>query len=288
MCWDYLTEYYKYWALYIGCIFAVAAINFVIKYALLGLAKFQKFATYTEEQMSTMIKLFTSMTINMILLVLMTNLNFQSEPFFEYIHNNVPLGKYIFSGSYTDFTRKWHMKVGVTLIVLMCVNVFWPQVMDVLFWVPWKKFNRACCTGGVVLQIDLNTYYEGYDFTLWDRYAYILSITYFVVTFSPGLPILMPLGAMFCFIIYWIDKMLLLRFYKKPPAYSSKINTKAFDILPYCILLHSILALFVYTSPDVYAQETSSTSSYISGQITTVYGGSSMSFLRRVLLPGSL
>ncbi len=270
--------------LYIGCILVVAVANFVIKYALLGLARFQKFATNTEEQMSTMIKLFASMTINMILLVLMINLNFQDVSFFKYIHDHVPLGQYIFSGDYADFTRKWHIKVGVTIIVLMCVNVFWPQVMDLLFFMPWKKCRRACCSSSVVLQSDLNEYYEGYEFTLWDRYAYILSITYFVVTFSPGLPMLMPLGALFCLIIYWIDKYMLLRFYKKPPAYTAKVNTKAFDILPYCVLLHSILALFVYTAPDVYAEDVTSTTAYISGTVSTVYGGATLSFMKRVSL----
>lgn len=172
------------------------------------MAKFQKFTSKTEEQMSTMTKLFASMTINMILLILMTNLNFQDNSFFKYIHDKVPLGNYIFNGSYTDFNRKWHLKVGVTIIILMCVTVFWPQITEILFWYPWKKCQRACCTRKVLLQTDLNEYYEGYEFTLWDRYAYIMTIMYFIIAFSPGLPLLYPLGMCFCALIYWIDKFL--------------------------------------------------------------------------------
>ncbi len=36
VCKNYLWDYYIYWILYIGCIFVVAAINLVMKYALLG------------------------------------------------------------------------------------------------------------------------------------------------------------------------------------------------------------------------------------------------------------
>jgi hypothetical protein len=226
----------------------------------------------------------------MILLILMTNLNFQDSSFFQYIQENVPLGRYVFRGHYNDFTRKWHLKVGVTIIILMIVTVFWPQISDLLFWVPWHYCRRACCTGSIVLQSDLNKYYEGYEFTLWDRYAYILTVIYFVITFSPGLPLLMPLGLLFCLVIYWIDKLMgklecdqvVLRHYKKPPAFTAKINTKAFDILPYCVLLHSILAIFVYTSPEIYPQSVDETSRYISGKVTTVYNGQYTGFAKRV------
>jgi len=281
VCDDFISEIYVYWVIYLGCIFSITVINFIIKYALLGLSKFQKFCTKTEEEQSAMVKLFSSMTINMILLILMTNLNLQGSVIFSTISDVIPFGKYIFSGDYTDFDRSWHLEVGVTIIIMMCMSVFWPQIMDFCFWVPLKRLGRLC-TGNIVLQQDLNEIYEGYDFTLWDRYSYILTIVFFVVTFSPGLPILMPLGAAFCFVIYWIDKWLLLRFYKKPPAFTCKINTKAFEILPYAILCHAIIALFVYTSPDIYPQEISEKVSMIAGQTAQIYDATPITILNRV------
>lgn len=185
---------------------SVAAINFIIKYALIGLAHFQKFTSRTEEEMSAMFKVFISMSLNMILLVIMTNLNFDSNSFFNYIHNNVPLGGYIFNGDYTDFSRNYYIKVGVTVIILMVINVLWPHVLDVIFWMPLRVCQRACCTGALVLQADLNEKFEGSEFSLWGRYSYILAIIYFIMAFSPGLPLLLPLGFGFCFVLYWIDK----------------------------------------------------------------------------------
>lgn len=181
-------------------------LNFIIQYTLILLSMFQKFVSKTEEETSAMFKVFLSMSINMILLVLMTNLDFSSSSFFEYIHRNVPLGQYVFNGSYTDFSRQYYLKVGVTIIILMVITVVWPHILDILFWMPFRSCQRCCCSGSIVLQADLNERYEGYNFSLWSRYAYTLTIVYFVMTFSPGLPLMFPLGAGFFTIIYWIDK----------------------------------------------------------------------------------
>lgn len=273
---------------------SVAILNFIMQYALIGLSMFQKFTSKTEEEMSAMFKVFLSMTINMILLVLMTNLDFSSSSFFAYIHTNIPLGNYIFNGTVTDFTRSYYLKVGTTIIILMAITVVWPHILDVFFWWPLRRCQQCCCTGSIILQADLNEKYEGYQFSLWSRYAYTLTIVYFVMTFSPGLPLMFPLGAAFFFFIYWIDKcmskllyfinLIVLRFYKKPPAFTTKINTRAFNILPYCVLLHAIISLFVYTNPEIYPQETSTSTTYVSGQVTTVYTGSYMSYGQRVFI----
>lgn len=75
-----------------------------------------------------------------------------------------------------------------------------------------------------------------------------------------------------------------MRFYKKPPAFTAKINTRAFEALPYAVLIHSIIALFVYTSPDVYPNNTTGSTQYVAGQITTVNIGAAMTFGQRVLI----
>ena len=47
-----------------------------------------------------------------------------------------------------------------------------------------------------------------------------LSVT---LVFSSALPILLPIGFVATQLFYHVDKLLLLRFYKKPPSYDAKL-----------------------------------------------------------------
>lgn len=73
-----------------------------------------------------------------------------------------------------------------------------------------------------------------------------------------------------------------MRFYKKPPAFTKKINKKAMDILPYAILVHSLLAIFIYGCPDIYAEKPDLTTKEIAGTLTEVYSSTTLTLGRRV------
>ena len=149
-----------------------------------------------------------SQTLNMCIIILIANLNLNGSVFITFIHNNVPGGQYFFRGLHPDFTRFWYVKVGMAILVLKTINLIWPQILSIVFMVPVCALRRILCAHKAVLQMDMNKYYEGLNINLWDRYASALSNVFFALTFCSGIPLLLPLQALYVVSQYWIDKAL--------------------------------------------------------------------------------
>jgi len=65
---------------------------------------------------------------------------------------------------------------------------------------------------------------------------------------SAGLPVLMPMAFIFMTWLYWTDKVLLLRLYKKPPAITSALLNPVVTFIPVACLLHSAFAVWCYSA----------------------------------------
>ncbi len=247
------------------------------------MSKFERFESQTAEELSKLWKFFVSACFNMILLTLLANLDFQRNAFFQGIHDHFPGGQYILSGKYDEFTRAWYLGVGDSILLLMLIQIVWPQVMDLLFWVPFKFIMRKCRGPKAILQSDLNEYYEGRNFELWDRYAYSLANVFFGLAFSSGLPLMYPLLLGYFLVRYWLDKILrmlspifspkiVLRFYKKPVAYGPTISRRAYHILPVAIIIHLLLSAFAFTTSEIFPHSIPAVqTTVVSGVTTRVY-----------------
>jgi hypothetical protein len=69
-------------------------------------------------------------------------------------------------------------------------------------------------------------------------------VLYVFVTmaFSGGIPILYAIAAVFFFVTYWVDKILLLKFYRKPPNYSIKMANGVAKWFKWALLMHFIVS----------------------------------------------
>jgi hypothetical protein len=55
--------------------------------------------------------------------------------------------------------------------------------------------------------------------------------------------------------MYWTDKFLILRHYRKPPLYGSDINEKVLIILPFAVVIHCGMSLYTYGSQSVFPKD---------------------------------
>lgn len=69
--------------------------------------------------------------------------------------------------------------------------------------------------------------------------------------FATGLPILYPIGFISIIFIYWTDKMLFLRLYKKPPLYDGDLADRALVMIKLSLLIHIILSIYIYSNNDI-------------------------------------
>ena len=74
-----------------------------------------------------------------------------------------------------------------------------------------------------MIQQEYEELYIGPEFSLDARLAQVISITWVTFMYSAALPIMFPMCVLNFIIIYWVDKWLLLRFYRTPKNYDDKI-----------------------------------------------------------------
>merc|ERR1712196_294041 len=73
--------------------------------------------------------------------------------------------------------------------------------------------------------------------------------------YSSGLPILNLVGAVYCFVSFWVDKYALLRYAVHPPQYDEMLVRRALKMLPYAALMHLALGLWLFANQMVFSSE---------------------------------
>ena len=93
--------------------------------------------------------------------------------------------------------------------------------------------------------------YVGPEFSLDARLAQIVAFTWTTFTYSSGLPIMYIITAVNFSIIYWIDKTLLLRFYRTPKNYDELSINFSLGQLYYAFLFHFVIGSLVYSNDQI-------------------------------------
>jgi len=95
-------------------------------------------------------------------------------------------------------------------------------------------------------QTEFNENFDGEEFELYDKYAQVLTTVFCCMLYASGMPILLLVGSIDMFMLYWADKISLLRVYATPPQYDESIAEMAVGIMPYAAWLHLIFGMWVY------------------------------------------
>jgi hypothetical protein len=205
-CSNYRSYFVGIWLLRFLGMGAVSLINTLLKYTIMGLIKLDNYMDNTSEETTKFKMLSIFQTINMCCIIFIANLDLSYLSVFQYIHEHFPGGKYLFKGLHPNFTRFWYIKVGMSIFVLKAVNIIWPQILNIVFMVPICELKRAIFGPRQKFQKDMNRCYEKLNTNLWDRYAGAIANTFFSLMFCAGIPLLIPLHALYFLSQYWIDK----------------------------------------------------------------------------------
>lgn len=89
--------------------------------------------------------------------------------------------------------------------------------------------------------------------------------------YSSGLPILFPIAIINFVIIFWMDKTLLLRFYRLPKNHDETAIKYSLDMMKYAVLFHFIIGAFMYSNDRIIS--TSGSLDLVSEVINPLSGG---------------
>lgn len=99
-----------------------------------------------------------------------------------------------------------------------------------------------------VIQEDYENFNTGPDFLFPDRVGQILANLIIVFSFSTGMPLLYLFGGLIALAQYWSDKYLILRFYRKPYPYDSRITNAISDYLYVLIVMHLLFGMLMFSN----------------------------------------
>ena len=153
----------------------------------------------------------------------------------------------LLSGSYDDFTTGWYSQIGAQICITMLINALLTPTMALVAFA--VSAARASCAvrrlGSVKTQYELNSLFVGSPFDLGVRYPAVITFLVVVLCYGSGMPLLYGLAAAAFGLLYVVDRILLLRYTEKPPAYDASIALTVLNMLPWLVVLH--LAVSVWT-----------------------------------------
>lgn len=76
-----------------------------------------------------------------------------------------------------------------------------------------------------------------------------------VLTFSSGMPALYPIACFNFFILYWVYKILLVKFYRKTTAFNQDLANSSIGFLKIAIFTHVILAAYIFTNSHLLSSD---------------------------------
>ncbi|CAD7969309.1 unnamed protein product [Amoebophrya sp. A120] len=226
-----------------GSSIIVVAINFLLKMFLVKLANFERPLTVSGLECAISLKVFVALFLNTALLVFLLN----QEWFY-------PMSEFL-RGERPDFDHVWFATVGLAISTTLMINIASPHLIQVA--VSYVLRLKAYCCGHccATTEEQIVNAFEPIVFELAPRTGALLNTLYSTLVFAAGCPILIwfaTLNHMLCFLA---DKYLLLRVSKRPPAYDEQVIKDAIGIVPYALLLHAIVGIWMLGNVEVFPSE---------------------------------
>jgi hypothetical protein len=157
-----------------------------------------------------------------------------------------------FTGKYSDLNPEWFYIVGVTITFYMILNIVTPHLSVYISYLikKCKRCCNVCCSknkyGSILTKEEYFDLYVGPEFSIGERYAQILNTLFIAFTLSSGMPILYVCTFLFLFLTYWLDKFMMLRYYKTPPQMDLYLS-RMFEFYIYIsVIIHLCFGIWTY------------------------------------------
>jgi hypothetical protein len=102
-----------------------------------------------------------------------------------------------------------------------------------------------------VIQEDYEKINTGNELFMEYRYCNMLTVLSVCFTYSAGMPILYPIATLYFFISYWVEKLLVLRFYKKPVLFNGFLSQGIVYWFKYILCAHIVFAYLMFSNAQI-------------------------------------
>jgi len=242
VCGEFAKQYVLAQTLVIASAAMVTVINVLLKIAIKGMASFEHHKSLSNETKAISSQIAITMFVNTAIIIMIVHAAIDFSPL-----NSLGM----LNGDADDFNFHWYVNVGSAIILTMAINSVTVHIGPIIGYYIVQPV-KMCMAGVSATQRSLNKKVEGPEFEISTRFPMILNTLAVTMVFSSALPILLPIAFVACQLFYHVDKLLLLRFFKKPPAYDAKLASGTVHILPFILLVHCAFGTWVYSVPEVF------------------------------------
>lgn len=219
----------------LGTIAVTALTNVVLMASAEFFSRFERHETLSDTEANGALYIFLALFVNQALVPVII------YSFIE-ILEGFPV---LFQGTFTDFESGWYNKVMVMLLASAIINAVSfplarsaPAILGGL-----RRTLTGCCAHS---QRALNKLHMPPKFELSQRYGQILCVMFYTMIFFAAAPPLFPLAAVLFFLMYAVDKTLLLKYSRRPPMYDYKLNDLFLSYAPYACWFHLAVATWAF------------------------------------------
>lgn len=251
VCKEWRRLYLINLGLKIGIIVIVPVFNVIFSILLDIVSKFQRDKTLSQYYTSYMIKSFILQLINTGIILIITNMMIVGQD----ISKDSPF----FAGEFQDMNSGWYSTVGTSILFTMIINIVTPHASPLLFCL-WNKC-RICCDKCGKKETKCKTrkeyldLYLGPEFNISARYASILTTIFVTLMFSSGMPLLYACAFLFLFVTYWVDKILLFRYYQYPPNIDLFLDTYCNIVILFGMVIHFAFGIWMYGNETIISKD---------------------------------
>ncbi|KAG2447732.1 hypothetical protein HYH02_007192 [Chlamydomonas schloesseri] len=248
ICQPYINQWdVRSWGIRLAISLVVAVLNSAIKWLLRGLVRLGRHWTHTDRERSFALQCFLAMLVNTVAVLLLTNAQSLGELARE-SPNGAWLRYFVRYGAYDDFSALWYENVGLSIMILMCINVASPLV-NIATEAAWQALLRCrvhfCLTWP--LQGDYDEAWARPRFTLEHRTADLLLNASLALLFGSGMPLLYLVFAGYLLVAELADRWALTKLCAGSPRYSKGLMRLVMGLLPWMAVAHCAFGLWMHT-----------------------------------------
>lgn len=83
----------------------------------------------------------------------------------------------------------------------------------------------------------------------------MIAMIWVIMMFSAAIPFLYLSGFILCFVLYWTDKTLFVKFFRTPPKHGSSLGHQVRSILEWSLICHLFMGLYMLSNPEIFSSE---------------------------------
>jgi hypothetical protein len=243
-------------ALKYGAPIVIAVINFIVTVIFDHLGDFQKSPSVNDRTQSTFQKLTIIQYFNIAVLTLIINMR---------VRWKLIEGWPVLNGDYQDFNVAWYKNIGAQLTFTLFINAFTPHLSKLA--APFIAKIKQCLDRGCkcsiynektkavntkkLIQKDVEDLYVGPEIQAFFVYAQYFTSLWTIMSYSGGQPLLYIVGFLNYFVLYWVFKFLLVKFYKKTTAFNQELPITSIRYFRISLVFHFLLALVSFTNSNL-------------------------------------